>query len=144
MSSWVYIWLAVIVFSVLIELATTELVSIWFVAGGVVALVLAACGLIWYIHLPVFIAISLIFLICFRKIAMKSLQKKDTKTNAEAVIGKEFTLLTSVTANTPGTIKVNGVIWNVVTKNDMEEVKKGVLVKVKEIKGNKYIVEVVK
>lgn len=144
MSNWVYIWLAVIVFSVLIELATTELVSIWFVAGGIVALVLAACGLSWYIHLPVFIAVSLIFLICFRKIAMKSLQKKDTKTNAEAVIGKEFTLLTSVTPNTPGTIKVNGVIWNVVTKNDMEEVKKGVLVKVKEIKGNKYIVEVVK
>jgi len=144
MSNWVYIWLAVIVFSVLIELATTELVSIWFVAGGVVALVLAACGLSWYIHLPVFIAVSLIFLICFRKIAMKSLLKKDTKTNAEAVIGKEFTLLTSVTPNTPGTIKVNGVIWNVVTKNDMEEVKKGVLVKVKEIKGNKYIVEVVK
>ena len=144
MSNWVYIWLAVIVFSVLIELATTELVSVWFVAGGIIALVLAACGLSWYIHLPVFIGISLIFLICFRKIAMKSLMKKDMKTNAEAVIGKEFNLLSSLTPNSPGTIKVNGVIWNVVTKNDMEEVKKGTLVKVKEIKGNKYIVEVVK
>ena len=72
---------------------------------------------------------------------MKKLLKTEIKTNADAVIGAEFTLLTDIGFNQTGTIKINGVVWNVNTENEKEEISAGTIVRVLRIQGNKYIVE---
>ena len=138
---WVYVWLAITAGALITEFLTADMVSIWFAGGGIVALSLALFDIAWYIHLPVFIVLSLVLLLTFRKLVMKKLIKGDTKTNADAVIGLEFTLLTDIGFNQMGTIKVNGVVWNVNTEDEKEEVSAGSIVKVLKIQGNKYIVE---
>lgn len=138
-----YVFIGVIVFSLVIEALTSDMVSIWFTGGGIVALILSVCGVVWYISVPVFIAVSLGLLLLFRKAALKKFSLKDGKTNAQAVIGKEFELLSPIGFNKAGSIKVNGVVWSVVTENEHDEVKEGTIVKVINIKGNKYIVEVI-
>ena len=138
---WLYIWLGVTVVALILEFITNEIVSIWFAGGGFVAMILAACRLPWYIHLPVFIVVSFVLLASFRKIVLKYFLKGDAKTNADAVIGKEYRLLKPIGLNQPGEIKVNDVIWSVVCRDDFAEVAEGTLVKVIDIKGNKYIVE---
>ena len=142
--TWVYVWLAVTAGSLIIEFTTNEMVSIWFAGGGVVSMILAACGLSWYIHLPVFIVLSLLLMLAFRRLVMKKLDKGDVKTNADAILGKEYKLLTAINMHEPGTIKVNGVIWNAVTEEEEKCVPEGTTVRIKDIKGNKYIVEEVK
>lgn len=139
---WTYIWLGVIAVAVFTEAVTSELVSVWFIAGGIVALIASLLGASWYITVPLFIAVSVISMIVFRKIVIKYFRKSEIKTNAESVIGKDYELLTDISFNNAGTIKVNDVIWNVVTDNEKDEVKAGTIVTVKEIKGNKYIVAV--
>ncbi len=140
---WIYAWLAVTAIALVIEFCTNEMVSIWFAGGGLVALILSACGVPWMISLPVFIVLSLVLLLSFRKIVMKFLNKGDARTNADSAIGEEFALLSSIEFNKPGTIKINDIVWNVTTEKQGESVTEGTIVKVLALKGNKYIVETV-
>ena len=138
---WIYIWLAVTAAALIIEFITSEMVSVWFVGGGLVAILLAGLDLNWYFHVPAFIVVSIVLMLCFRKLVMKKLNKGDVKTNAETVIGKEFELLTPIGFNSAGSIKVNGIIWTAVADNDDAEIAAGVKVVVLRIEGNKYIVK---
>lgn len=138
---WIYIYLAIIVFALIIEFFTNEMVSVWFVGGGIIAMILSALNVGWVIHLPVFVVVSTVLLICFRKVAIKYFCKGDSKTNADSAIGKEYVLLTEIGFNQPGTIKINDVIWNAVTENQSDVIPQGTVVKVVGIKGNKYIVK---
>lgn len=139
---WIYVWLAVTVIALVIEFTTNEMVSIWFAGGGLVALILSACGVPWAITMPIFLALSFVLLISFRKIVMKYFSKGDSRVNADSAIGKEFTLLTAIEFNKPGTIKINDVVWNVTTENQGVTIPEGTIVRVVSLKGNKYIVEI--
>ncbi|MBQ7348545.1 MAG: NfeD family protein [Clostridia bacterium] len=140
---WLYIWLFVTAFALIFEFVTTDMLSIWFAGGGLVALVLSAVGLEWYIQLPVFFAVSLVLLLVFRRLVLKKLNSEEVRTNADMAIGKEFRLLSAITFDNVGSIKVNDVVWNAVSFNDMP-IPAGTIVIVRELKGNKYIVEPLK
>ena len=138
----IYVWLAVVILSIVVEAVTNELLTIWFAIAGLICVILSAFQIEWYITLPVFIAVSMALILGLRKISIKLLNKKcDDKTNADAVFGKKFVLLSKISLNQPGTIKVNDVVWNVLTENNGEVVEEGSLVKVLRLSGNKYIVE---
>lgn len=138
---WIYIWLGVTALALIIEFLTSDMVSVWFAGGGVVAMILSACGLEWYVHLPTFIVLSFVLLLSFRPVVMKKLMTKQVSTNADSAIGKEFTLLTAIGFNQCGTIKIGDVVWNVNTEDEREEIPAGEVVRIVDIKGNKYIVE---
>ncbi len=139
---WVWIWLAVLVLSLIVEFVTMELVSIWFSAGSLTSLILAICRVSPYVQLIVFIALSLACMLGFRKLALKFLLEKDNeKTNSDSFIGKVFKLTSGIAENKPGTVKINGVEWNVVTDNEDDEIPEGTHVVIKKISGNKLIVE---
>lgn len=137
----IWVWLGVTALSLILEFVTMEMASIWFVAGGIIGMILAACGVGWEIQLIVFILVSMILLLSLRKIALNVLLKNsNAKTNANAEVGKKFKLLSDITDEEPGTIKINDVIWKVVSL-DGSKIKKGAVVEIVEIKGNKYIVK---
>ena len=138
---WIYLWLAVTAAALVIEFTTSEMVSIWFVGGGLVAMLLAGLGLEWYFHVPAFIVVSLVLMLCFRSLVMKKLKGKDVRTNADTAIGKEYELIDGISFNAAGSIKINGVTWSAVTENENAEIPAGTKVIVKGIEGNKYIVE---
>lgn len=142
MTTWIYIWLGVVAFSVMIEFLTMEQVSVWFIGGGIVAMILAACNVDPIIQIVVFIVLSLILLLSFRKLVMRFLLKNDTvRTNADALIGKELPLLTPLAFDQPSSVKVNDVIWTAVTENEKETLPAGTLVRISRVEGNKLIVE---
>lgn len=138
---WLYIWLAVTAAALIIEFMTSELVSVWFVGGGLVAMLLAGLGLDWYIHVPAFIVISFVLMLCFRRLVMKKLNRGEVKTNAETFIGKDYELLTAIGFNQAGSIKINGVVWTAVTEDENAEIPAGTKVIIERIEGNKYIVK---
>ena len=137
---WLYAWLAVTAAALIVEFMTTELVSVWFVGGGLVAMLLAGLGLDWYVHVPAFIVVSFAMMLCFRRLVMKKLNKDEIKTNAETAIGKEYELLTPIGFNQAGSIKINGVVWSAVTEDENAEIPAGTKVILERIEGNKYIV----
>lgn len=138
---WIYAWLAITAAALIVEFITSEMVSVWFVGGGLVAMLLAGLGLDWYFHVPAFIVVSFALMLCFRRLVMQKLNKKTERTNAETVIGKEFELLTGIKFNEAGSIKVNGVVWTAIAENEHIEIPAGKTVIVEKIEGNKYIVK---
>ena len=138
-----YIWIAIICVAALIEAFTLQMVSIWFVAGGIVSLILYFCGVGYEVQIIVFIAVSIILLIALRKLCLKFLLKNtNEKTNVDALVGREARLLKDIDLGQLGEIKLGDVVWSATTK-DESPLASGTLVKITQVQGNKLIVEAV-
>ena len=139
MDMWLWIWVGVVALSMIIEFVTFELVSVWFIFGGIISLILAACGVSYVIQIAVFLVVSIALLLGLRKITLKWLTKRTEKTNVDSLIGQTFELIDSITKNKNGSIKINGVVWSATTE-DKSSIKSGVEVVVTSIRGNTVIV----
>ena len=139
----IWFWLAVVVVSIAIELVTYEMVALWFVPSGIICMILQACGVGELIQIIVFIVVSLILMLSLRKAVLKYLTKggDDNKTNLDTVIGRELRLLSPISFNQPGSVKLNDTVWTAVTENEEDELPEKTIVKIKAIKGNKLVVE---
>ena len=136
-----WVWLAVICLSLILEFVSVSMTSVWFAVGALVSLILSACkvDLLWQV--VVFVLVSLAFLLSFRKLALKFLLKNSNeKTNSSAFIGKDYILLEDITPLNVGTIKIDGVSWSCVCEDQTQTILAGAVVTVKEIKGNKLVV----
>lgn len=138
--TWVYIWLGVVALSIIIEFVTADLVSVWFIFGGLVAMILALFDvqLIW--QLVAFIALSALLLATCRRPFVKLIGREKQSTNADALIGRKFVLLSPISFESAGSVKVNDVVWTASSENG-EEIKAGEVVRVVAISGNRLIVE---
>lgn len=136
----VWVWLGTAIISAVLEFVTMEMVSIWFTFASIVAIILALCGVIWWVQLIVFCVLALGLLLGLRKFSMKYLLKNtNEKTNVDSVVGTTHKLLKSITKDEPGEIKINGVVWTVISKNG-SSIKKDAEVKIEKVDGNKLIV----
>lgn len=142
MSAMFWIWIGVIVLSVILEAVSMELISIWFTFGAVIPLILSAIdGIGPEIQIIVFILVSAILIISLRKVTKKFLLRNaNFKSNSESLIGKEFKMLTDTDFDTVGSLKVNDVVWNAVG-DKKQTIKKDTIVEVVAIEGNKLIVK---
>ncbi len=140
-----WFWLALAIALVVIELSTTQLISIWFAIGaGVTALVKVLApniGIPW--QALIFVGVSTALFLATRPFVKKLMANrgKEHETNLELIVGKEA-VVTEDIDNIKGTgaVKINGLEWSARTA-DGEEILVGEIVLVKEIKGNKLIVE---
>ena len=109
----IYLWLAVGIVSFVVELLTVGLISIWFVLGALVALLLALLDLHIAIQVVAFVVVSLICIFCFRNYWVKHLKDNFIPTNLDAYVGKEVVVFEEIndSANT-GIIKINGQLWS--------------------------------
>ena len=136
----VWIWAGMFIATLVGEIMTVELLSIWFSLGSLVAFILALCGVSTTIQIIVFLAVSSILLICLRSIFMRMLKNTKEKTNLDSIIGTTYTLQKEISKFGSGEIKVNGVIWRVISESG-EEIPAGETVQIVEIQGNKFVVK---
>ncbi len=139
-----YVWLAITVIAIIVEVITTDMLSIWFAGGSLLALISVPLKAPLILQICIFIVVSLVLLLVFRKMVLKKLNEGKSNLNADSAIGKEFLLLTAVGFNKPGTIRVNDVVWGAVCEEQSVIIPENTKVKVVGIKGNKYLIEEVK
>ena len=137
-----YVWLGVIVAAVVVESLTADLISVWFVGGGIVALVLELCGVDETWQLLAFFLVSLGLLISLRTPLKKKLDKQTVLTNADSLVGLQCTMRKETSFECPGEVKVRDVVWTAVAEDEKAQIAAGTLVTVVAIKGNKLIVKV--
>lgn len=136
----IWFWAAVLVFALIVEFTTPEMVSIWFAAGALVALILAAIGFSTWVQVVVFSVVTLALLLSLRKLLVRYLQVKDVKTNADSMIGKTFLLTAEVTLEQPGTLIAGDIEWVAITEDDIALPAKSKAIVI-EIRGNKLVVK---
>lgn len=137
----VYIWLGVLVLMVIVELLTTQLVTIWFAVGALVSFFLALLGVeqIW-IQILAFLLVSAAALAVTRPLVKRTLRRTTVPTNADMVIGKTA-VVTERIDNIAGTglVKVGGSVWSARTA-DQSVIEEAQEVEVQEIQGVKLLV----
>ena len=107
-----YIWLAMIILAIVVESATTQLVSIWFVAGGAAALIASLCGAPIWLQSVLFVAVTGILLLVTRPFVRRKLDARTTRTNADRYIGKKAVVIVPIDNRAgSGQVKVLGSIW---------------------------------
>ena len=142
MSAMFWIWLAVIVITAVVELVTTELVSIWFTFGAIIPFVLAttnAVGFEWQIL--IFVVVSAVLILSLRNVTKKFLLKNaNYKSNVDSLVGKQCRMLAKTDFETVGCVKINDVEWSAVSV-DGKKIEKDEIVEVVKVNGNKLMVK---
>ena len=136
----VWFWAFAFITTLVIEIISVELVSIWFTFGALVAFILALFEVGITIQIVVFLIVSTVLLASLRAIFIKFLKNSNEKTNIDLIIGKVVTLEKDITENEAGEVKISGVTWRVVS-SDNSSIKSGEKVQIVEIQGNKFIVK---
>ncbi len=108
-----YIWLGVLALAVIVEALTFTLVSIWFVPGALVAMVLSFFSTVeLWVQIVVFLTVSLLLMIFLKPLTDKFLIGKRVATNADAVIGEEAIVTEAIhNIQSRGQVKVKGQYW---------------------------------
>ena len=138
------IWLVLMILFLMVESQTVTMVSLWFGAGALAALVAALCGAELWLQIVLFFAVSIALLASLRPLTKKYFTPKITKTNVDSVIGATglvTTPINNVTAQ--GQVKLGAMEWTARSTSGAP-IEAGTLVKVDKVEGVKAFVTPVK
>ena len=137
MEQWI-VWLVIIILLTMIEVTSLNLTTIWFVASGIVVMILSFFICDVAIESTIFAILGIILLLVTRPIVAKLKSKDNAKTNLDRIIGEDAIVTQDITKNTVGEVKIDGKRWSAISKNKCLI---GDTVKVLKIDGVKLIVE---
>lgn len=134
-------WLIAMVVLLVIEGVIPGLVSIWFAAGALVALLLSLVGAPLWLQVALFLVASVALLVLTRPLAKKYVNSRTMPTNADRIIGMDC-LVTEEIDNLrgTGTVSVDGKTWTARMDREDGKAPKGAVVKALRIEGVRLIV----
>ena len=135
-----FLWLTAVVGFLLLEASTVSMTSVWFAIGAAAALLTCLFTGSLRAQALVFIVVSVLCLWAFRPLAAK-LHRKATPTNADRNLGREATVLTPVTAEVPGRVRLDGVDWNARCVTPGDRLEPGERCRITEIHSTLLLVE---
>ena len=133
-------WIIIIVLAIIAEAETAEFVSCWFVVGGVLGLILDFFKVDIYIQILSAVIISIILILISRPLVKKLTKNDDVPTNADRIKGMVGVVIKEIKAGEKGLVKVNYQTWTAISKTE-KTFREGEKVLIKEIEGNKLIID---
>ena len=134
------IWLALMVIFLIAEAMTVTMVSLWFAAGAVVALLLSLLHLQIWLQVVLFLVVSGGLLAMLWPFVKKFLNPKLVKTNVDAIVESMGYVIADIdNMAATGQVKLNGMEWTARSTTG-KPISAGTLVKVDRIEGVKAFV----
>ena len=139
------VWFVLMLVFLIVEgLCAIHLVSIWFAAGSLAAMLVAFLKGPMWLQVMFFIVVSCALLILFLPLVKKFLNPARTKTNVDAIIGSQGYVTADIDNLTAmGQVKLGSMEWSARSTNG-EKIPQGALVKVDRIEGVKAFVSKIK
>ena len=134
------VWAIIFVVLVILEFATVQLISIWFVPGAIVATILDyfKVDIVWQVL--VFLALSLVGILFLRRFLTKFVPDRSTKTNIDAIVGEKCVVTEKIDNFAGcGQAKVNGQVWSARGLQDDDVFEVGEVLRIVAIEGVKII-----
>ena len=134
-------WLVLMVVFLIVEGACPfHLVSIWFAAGSLVALLVSLLGGAVWLQITLFLVVSVALLILLWPLVRKVITPKIEKTNVDAVIGSTGLVTVAIdNVTAEGQVKLGAMEWTARSTNG-EAIPAGTVVRVDKIEGVKAYV----
>lgn len=142
MALWqVIFWAVVTVLLIGAEIASVQMIAIWFAAGGLAAFVSSFFGLEFWVQILIFIAGSILLLLATRPLVRKFFHGTGEKTNADSLIGKECVIREDVdNLAGKGRAFVSGLTWAARNVDGDIPIPAGTACRIVEIQGVKLMV----
>lgn len=106
-------WLIAMIVFILAEAATVTLVSIWFAAGALAAIVVALLGGGVIAQVTVFLVVAIVMLACLRSVVRKHFTPHLIRTNVDSVVGSIGVVTTPVNNIAAlGRVTIAGMEWS--------------------------------
>ena len=134
------LWLVLLIVFLMMEAQTVAMVSLWFGAGALAALITALCGGEFWLQIVIFFGVSILSLASLRPLARKFFTPKITKTNVDSVIGSEGLVtadIDNITAQ--GQVKLGAMYWTARSSSGAP-IAEGTRIRVDRIEGVKVFV----
>ena len=137
------LWLILMVVFLAAEAATVTMVSLWFAAGALVAMLVSlASGAPW-LQITAFLVVSVLLLIALRPMVRKFVTPKLTATNIDSVIGSTGLVTAAIdNVTAAGQVKLGAMYWTARSTTG-EPIPEGAMVRVDRIEGVKAFVTAV-
>ena len=135
------VWLILLIAFVVVEALTVSLVSIWFAAGAVAALIVSGFTSSWLVQFAVFAVVSAVALAATRPLVKKRMTARRVPTNADINVGRKAQVLVEVTPDVTGRVRLDGVDWNARCATPGDTLTPGQACRVTEIHSTLLIVE---
>ena len=131
-------WAVVAIGALFIDITTSSFMFVWFAIGAIAAIIAMLFNASVVVQVIIFIAVTAVAMAVGYPIVKRTIKKTVSKTLTmeEAYIGTEFTIEEDIDVRSK--IKFQGVYWTV--KNVGKPLKKGDLVQVIGIEGNKLLI----
>ncbi len=136
-----YVWLGVTILAAIVEAAVPALVSIWFVPGGLAALICALAGGSVGLQVTLFFVFSAAALAVTRPLYKKVRGRAPVSTNADRVLGREAVVTEAIdNLRALGRVDVLGASWAARAEEPEGKIPAGQTVQVVRIEGVKLVV----
>ncbi len=136
----VWVWLGVTALAAFVEAVTMTLVSVWCVAGGLVAVFAAYFGASVPTQLLLFLGVSILTAAVVRPLAKKYADPHKVATNADRLLGMEAKVTEDIdNARSSGAVYVDGKTWTA-RSTDGGRISAGETVEIARMEGVKLIV----
>lgn len=132
-------WLAIFAIAFIVEIITLSLVTIWFSAGALMAILLKFFGIQFIGQILGFVITSILTFLFFRPALMNHIKSPKSKTNMDRNIGKTGEVIKDISPLSFGQVKIDGQVWTAKSEDGLY-IEKGTLVEVTNIEGVKLIV----
>lgn len=134
------LWLALMVVFIVIEVSTVSMVSTWFAFGALAALIASLCNAPLWLQLVLFAVVSAATLLALRPLAKRYFTPRLTKTNIDAVIGSEGTVIERIdNVTSSGRVKLGHMEWSA-RSTEGTPLEVGTRIRVDKIEGVKVFV----
>lgn len=134
------IWLLLIVVFLIAEAATVTMVSLWFAAGALAAMLVSLTGGSVAFQVTVFLAVSVLAVAALRPLVRKHITPKLTRTNVDSVIGTTGFVTEDIdNVSAQGQVKLGSMYWTARSTSGVS-LSKGTLIRVDRIEGVKVFV----
>ena len=134
------LWLILLVAFAGVEGLTAGLISIWFCAGSLAALVASMAHASLVVQVAIFAVVSLVAMAVVRPLAKKYWTPKVQKTNVDSILGREGLVMEAIdNIRGTGQVKIGGIIWTARSTTG-EPIGADTLVTVDRVEGVKVMV----
>ena len=134
-------WIIALVVLIVVEAVTAQMVTIWFAAGAVAAMVAELLNAQVWLQWVIFIAVSVIALIATRPLVRKLTKTRVQPTNADRCIGQVAVVTEDIdNVAAKGQVSISGTVWTA-RSSDGTVIPKDEKVTVEKIEGVKVIVK---
>lgn len=134
------VWLVLMVVFLAMEASTVSMVSLWFAAGSLIALLTALAGGPAWLQTVLFLAVSAGLLLALRPLVKKYLAPKVTATNVDSIVGSTGLVTAAIdNVSASGQVKLGAMEWTARSTSG-QPIPVGTLVKVDKIEGVKAFV----